>query len=67
MDKKELFHNLGTLMITQKLLNDYIKLKRSPGVEAFVDKWMEDFGLEEDLKKEVLSSFLQALSNLGKI
>jgi hypothetical protein len=67
---KNQYKVLGNLLVAQKLLGDYLKeIKEDPqvGPENFAELWMEDFGLDLQLKEDVLSLFCRMLLELGKV
>ena len=59
---------LGVLLVTQKLLNDYLPRQKEPGVgpEGFAEDWMENFGVTGTTKELVLQSFCSSLLLIGR-
>ena len=67
--EQEYYKLLGILLLTQKLLNDYIAKKNSEegiGPEGFAEEWIRDFGVAGTAKDQVLETFSCALLSIAR-
>ena len=66
--EQEYYKMLGVLMITQKLLNDYLAQAGSKGIgpEGFAEDWIRDFGVTGTMKDLVFQAFFNSLILVGK-
>lgn len=56
--EQEYYRMAGILLVSQKLLNDYLSMEDGMDPEVFVEKGLTEFGLTGDTKELVFQTFL---------